>query len=433
MIGINEIGERLSEARTHSDADIEKLAASIREFDWVQPILLTDEKQVIAGWARIQAAERLGQHEVPALRLTDLTEEEAKAYAIADNKHAENASWDKTRLAMELKATLNMSASFSVEALGFSDSTFKMMTSAAVDTGALAERLDAAMLAGPAVSRAGDLWILGRHRIKCGDAKVFADLDKLMGEKMARMVFTDPPYNVPVHGHVSGNGAVRHAEFAEAAGEMSPDEFRGFLSGVLSNVEEFSLDGSLHYVCMDWRGLSTLLDVGEMVFDALMNMAVWVKPNGGMGSFYRSQHELIPIFKKGGAAHVNNVQLGAGGRNRTNVWKYAPPANALKLKNPHLKIHPTVKPTEMIRDAIFDATHAGDIVLDVFLGSGSTLLAAEHADRRCFGLEIEPRYVDLAIRRWQAFTGEPAKLEGSGKTFRELEAERAEIAEAGDE
>jgi DNA modification methylase len=267
------------------------------------------------------------------------------------------------------------------------------------------------------VSRAGDLWCLGRHRIGCGDARDGACLEAVMAARRAQMVLTDPPYNVPITGHVCGNGAAQHPEFAMASGEMSEAEFEALLSAVLVNLLGVSDSTALHYVFMDWRHIRTLLTVGEAHYAALLNLCVWAKTNGGMGSLYRSQHELIAVLKVGTGPHVNNVQLGRHGRNRTNVWT-CPGVNSFgEGRNEALAMHPTVKPVALLADAILDVTHRGDVVLDPFLGSGSTLMAAERTARACCGLELEPRYVDVALRRWMAATGEPPRLAPSGEPF----------------
>ncbi len=429
MIPIDEIGDPVSMARAHSEADIARLAESLKAFGWTRPVLLDAANNVIAGNAVIAAARRLGMDTVPALRLSDLSEDEAALYAIADNKHAENACWDKPQLAIELKTSVSLNATISLRAIGYDIAPYEGLLRSQEAGSSKADRIDAAMLAGPSVARFGEVWALGSHRILCGEATDGAGVTAFLNGEAPQMIFTDPPYNVPIDGHVSGNGAVKHASFANGAGEMSDQEFWKFLYGSFKTTYDLSKPGALIYVCMDWRGLSALWEISKTgAFGERFNMAVWVKPNGGMGSMYRSQHEHVVIFKKPGAAHVNNIQLGRNGRNRTNVWEYAPIANAAKVKDPKLRIHPTMKPVAMVEDAILDATHPKDVVVDMFLGSGTALLAAEGVGRRCFGVEIDPMYVDLAIRRWQALTGRAAVLESSGRTFGDLEAARAPAA-----
>ena len=250
----------------------------------------------------------------------------------------------------------------------------------------------------------------------------------LMADDRAAAVFTDPPYNVPIKGHVSGLGAIQHREFAMASGEMDRRGFTEFLAQACVLLARYSRDGSLHYLCMDWRHLRELLDATEPVYSELKNLCVWAKDNAGMGSLYRSQHELVFVFKQGRSRHRNNVQLGKHGRDRTNLWSY-PGARTLSRTSDEgnlLALHPTVKPVRLVADALLDCTARGDIVLDPFLGSGTTLLAAERVGRVCRGLEIDPLYADTAIRRWQAHTGDEARHAESGRSFDEIAAEAAE-------
>jgi DNA modification methylase len=272
------------------------------------------------------------------------------------------------------------------------------------------------------ITQPGDLWLLGKHRVLCGNALHEAFYRELLASKRASAVFSDPPYNVKIDGHATGNGSTRHREFAMASGEMSEVEFVSFLNNSLRLLAKYSAASSVHYLCMDWRHFGELLAAGRQHYDEFLNLCVWVKDNGGMGSFYRSQHELVLVFRKG-RNHRNNIQLGQFGRNRTNVWRY-PGIHSLSKEGSEgnlLELHPTVKPVAMVADAILDCTARGEIVLDAFLGSGTTLMAAERVGRICHGLEIDPLYVDVAIRRWQKFTGDSAVHAAMGKQFEELE------------
>ena len=285
--------------------------------------------------------------------------------------------------------------------------------------------------AGPPVSKPGDLWLLGRNRLLCGSALDTAAFTALMRQERATMVFADPPYNVEIDGHASGLGAIHHRPFPMASGEMDKAEFTAFLAQACRNLPAFSAAGSLHYICMDWRHLDELLAAGADAYGELKNICVWVKANAGMGSLYRSQHELVLVFKQHGGAHRNNVQLGQFGRNRSNVWQY-PGANSFSRAGAEgnlLALHPTVKPVAMVADAILDCSARGDIVLDAFLGSGTTVIAAERTGRRCRALELDPAYVDTAIRRWQVLTGEKAYKASNGCRFDDL-ADEAEAANA---
>lgn len=263
--------------------------------------------------------------------------------------------------------------------------------------------------------------------IICGDATDPEVYRTLMGEDRAQMVFTDRPYNVPVNGHICGLGKVQHDEFVMASGEMSEQEFTRFLTTVTTNMASFSTDGSIHYICMDWRHIGELLAAGRASYAELKNLVVWNKDNGGMGAFYRSKHELVFVFKKGSAAHLNNFSLGQHGRYRTNVWDYAG-VNSLKAdRDEELAMHPTVKPVAMVADAIRDCSKRGGIVLDAFSGSGTTIMAAEQTRRRCRAIELDPRYVDVGIRRWQAETGGTAVLAKSRGSFDDCAALASEL------
>ena len=352
---------------------------------------------------------------------------------IADNRLTEIATWDDRLLAQQLKELSLLGLDFSLELTGFEMPEIDLRIAALDDPPEADDPADVLpeAAAGSPVSQIGDLWVLGRHRVFCGNALDPAAFAALMAAERAAMVFTDPPYNVPIDGHASGLGAIHHRPFPMASGEMDKTEFTVFLGQTFRNLAGFSIDGSLHYVCMDWRHLEELLAAGLGVYGELKNLCVWIKHNGGMGSFYRSQHELVFVFKLGCGSHRNNVQLGQFGRNRSNVWNY-PGANSFARCSEEgnlLALHPTVKPVAMVADAIVDCSARGEIVLDAFLGSGTTLIAAERTGRRCCGMELDPGYVDTIIRRWQALTGGSAHHAASGRSFDDL-SDGAEAANA---
>ncbi len=399
-------------ARTHSKKQIKQIAASIAQFGFNNPILIDDENVVIAGHGRLEAAKHLGWGKVPTLRLSHLSDAEKRAYILADNKIALNAGWDGELLAIELEelSELTIEDSFDIEITGFETGEIDIVLddhqepapSNADDT--IPEPLDRS------ISRRGDLWVLGRHRLLCGDARDLDTCGRLFDGERAQLVMTDPPYNVRVQGHVGGRGKTMHKEFPFASGEMSDAEFETFLTESLRVMIAYALDGTLLYVFMDWRHIELLLKVGRALELELKNVCVWNKTSPGQGSFYRSAHELVVVLLKPGASSTNNVQLGKFGRNRSNVWTF-PGVNTFTTgKGDDLALHPTVKPVSMIAEAIKDASKRGQIVFDPFLGSGTTLLAAEKTGRRCYGIEYEPGYVDTAIRRWQQMTGKDAVL-----------------------
>lgn len=417
-------------ARTHSKHQIRQIAKSIQEFGWTNPILVDAEQQIVAGHGRVEAAKLLGIKEVPTIRLDRLTKEQIRAYVIADNKLAENAGWDREMLAIELGSLLAIeNLDFDVTITGFEVPEIDLLLQDDKQSPAAEDELPAISTDQVPVTQVGDLWQLGKHRIFCGNSLSADSFEKLLGANHAAAVFTDPPYNVKIDGHATGNGAIKHREFEMASGEMTETEFTQFLNQSLCLLAQFSVANSVHYLCIDWRHAGELLAAGRQNYDEFLNLCVWVKDNGGMGSFYRSQHELVFVFGKG-ATHRNNILLGKFGRYRTNVWQY-PGIQTLSKQSEEgnlLALHPTVKPVAMVVDAILDCTVHGEIVLDAFLGSGTTLMAAERVGRVARGIEIDPLYVDVAIRRWQKFTGGEAVHSATGKRFGEIEAAQKEIA-----
>ena len=426
---ITELTLNPNNPRIHTPKQIHQLARSIATFGFTVPILVTGQDQVIAGHGRLLAAKELGIIHVPTICLEHLTERQIQAYVIADNKLAENATWNEKLLAEQFKALSLVKLDFSLEITGFDmgeiDLLIEGLSPLTDDDGDPADALPND-LSEHVVTHPGDLWILDNHRIYCGSALDAEAYAVLMNSKQASMIFTDPPYNVPIEGHASGLGSFHHKEFVMACGEMDPDTFTQFLTNALTNLAHHSAPGSLHYVCMDWRHIGELYAAGQTVYTELKNLCIWVKDNGGMGSLYRSQHELIFVFKNGTASHQNHVQLGQFGRYRSNVWNY-PGVNSFGRTTEEgnlLALHPTIKPVALVADAILDCSSRGDIVLDAFLGSGSTVMAGERTGRICYGIEIDPVYVDTAIRRWQTYTGQTAVHSESGQTFNGLEAER---------
>lgn len=408
--------------RTHSKKHIRQIADSIEKFGWTNPVLADVDNRIIAGHGRVEAAKLLSMPSVPVLGIEGLSEAEIRAYVIADNKLAENAGWDRELLAIELQGLLEMDLDFDVTITGFETAEIDLLIGdlgeGEDDDADLFPEIDTSL---PIVTQPGDLWQVGRHRLLCADATQPDSLELLMGGELAEMAFTDPPYNVPINGHVSGLGVVKHEEFAMASGEMTEAEFVDFLKTVLGSMAAHSRDGSIHFVCVDWRHVAELLTAGRHVYRELKNICVWAKTNGGMGSLYRSAHEFIAVFKHGTAPHTNNVELGRHGRYRTNVWSYLGMNSFGAERDEALKAHPTVKPVALVLDAILDCSNRNGIILDPFVGSGTTLVAAERSGRRGFGLELEPRYVDVALRRFQEFSGvEPLHVE-SGLTFKERE------------
>ena len=419
MVAINDIAAHPNNARKHPANQLKQLEKSIANFGNNTPIIIDEDNTILCGHARFAALKKLGHTEIPTVSVGHLNDDQKRAYMIADNKIADNAMWDDDLLRVELNYLAQIEVDVDVDLTGFSMGEIDILLGA--DEQAEPEDPPPSPPAlENAVTQPGDIWQLGPHKVICGDCRSEYIINTLMDRQLAQMVITDPPYNVKINGHVSGLGSVRHDEFAMASGEMNSDEFAEFLFFALLQLQRASTKGALLYVFMDWRHQFELLIARQKLQIPILNMCVWVKNNGGMGSFYRSQHELVYIFKHGDGLFTNNVELGKHGRYRTNVWNY-PGVNSFgEGRDEALAMHPTVKPVAMIADAILDATNRGDIVLDGFLGSGTTLLAAEQTGRICYGVEIDPRYVDVAVRRWEAATGEVAIHEQSTVTFEDV-------------
>lgn len=425
---IDKIQPRANNPRTHSEKQLKLLVDSLRQFGFTNPILIDEHRRILAGHGRLKAARRLGMDAVPTICLRDMTEAEIRAYVIADNRIAEQAGWDRDLLAIEFQYLTDLDLDFDVSLTGFEMAEIDLII------GDFDDRDDAdsddevdVPLDTPAVTQLGDLWILGgKHRLYCGDATNPESYSHALGGKAAEMVFTDPPYNVPIDGHVSGLGKHRHREFAMASGEMSKDAFTDFLATVFRNLVEHSADGSIHFVCMDWRHMGEVLESSAEAYTELKNLCVWNKTNAGMGSLYRSQHELVFVLKSGTGAHINNVELGRHGRYRTNIWTYAGANSFGRTRDDDLADHPTVKPVAMIEDAILDCSRRRGTILDPFCGSGSTLLAAARTGRVGVGIELDPTYCDVILRRMQAKANLAAVHAETGRTFDDLSAARRE-------
>lgn len=422
--------ENVRNARTHSRRQINQIASSIREFGFVSPILIDEHDRLIAGHGRLEAARKLALATVPAIRLCDLTEPQKRALALADNKLAENAGWNVQLLAEELEYLTNVEIDFDVSITGFENAETDGLIDGARKADALSEAPIPDLPETSVVDR-GDVWLLGHNRLLCGDATDAADIERLMDGRRAQMVFIDPPYNVPIAGHASGLGKKKHRDFIEASGEMSEAQFVDFLTAAFTNLCRQSVDGSIHYVCMDWRHFYEAITAGRHAYDELKNLCVWNKSNGGMGSLYRSKHELVLVFKNGSAQHINNIELGRFGRYRTNVWEYTGASSLGEGRAEALAMHPTVKPLALVADAIQDCSRRNGIILDCFSGSGTTIIAAERTGRRAYAMDLDPRYVETAIRRWQEETGEVARHAETGLTLFEIEA-RHKIGSTGE-
>lgn len=412
--------------RTHSNKQISKLMASIRTFGFTVAVLTDEHGTILSGHGRVEAAISLGLKTIPVRMISGLTEAQKRAYVIADNKIADQSKWDMESLKSELNMLID--TDIKIELTAFDTAEIDVI----LDDSPEPESNDPDNLQpedilheADTATRPGDLWILGNHRLLCGNSLEAASYELLLKGVPVQLIVTDPPYNVPIKGYVCGSGKVKHKEFAMASGEMSQSEFTAFLSSMFSHLHGVMQDGAILFSFMDHRHIREILDAAQPIFGEHRQLCIWAKDNGGMGTFYRSQHELVFVFKKGDAPHINNFELGQHGRYRTNVWNY-PGVNTFKGKGYELlAMHPTVKPVSLIADAIRDCSHRKGIVLDPFAGSGTILIAAERTGRHARAIELDPQYVDVAINRWQRVTGKQAVLVSTGQTWEQVRHERS--------
>jgi len=408
--------------RKHPRSKIERFKLVIKEIGFILAVITDEAGKVIVGVARVQAARELGLASIPTMPQSSMTPAQVKRIRLAENKMQEGSAWDEVIQAADLKFLTDQG--YDGLNLGFETAELDALLSS--PTSSINEDADVLMPPEPedTVTVLGDLWIVGDHRVLCADSREEEALTQLMSEETAAVCLTDPPYNVPIKGHVSGNGAAQHEEFAMGVGEFTREQFFAFLLLILSCMTKWVKPGGLVYVFMDWRSIDILMAAARSLGLKHVNTCVWSKTNAGMGSFYRSQHEFIGVFVKPGGRSTNNIQLGKHGRNRSNVWQCAG-ANAFgQTRDADLAAHPTVKPTELLENVLKDCTKRGEIVLDVFGGSGATMLAAERCGRKAHLIEIDPRYVDVALNRMRrVFEIEPV-LASTGQSFDQVAAER---------
>lgn len=409
--------------RVHSKKQVAEIARSIRAFKFTNPILIDEDGVIIAGHGRLLAAKSIRMEQVPTITIAGLSADEKVALRIADNKLALGSAWDGDLLSKQLTMLAATDLKFDIKLTGFSGPEIDQAVRRSQG------KLDDAPpreWAPPVAVKRGDIWLLGRHRVACGDCRDQELMTRLMDGQQADAAFLDPPYNVPISGFAVGRGT--HAEFAEAVGEMTPAQFVEFLRTTLGAAVGVTRSGGVHYVAMDWRHLEELFAAAHGLYGKQLNLCVWNKSNAGMGSLYRSKHELISVYRVGDAPHFNAVELGRHGRNRTNVWDYSSVNSFSKARSSDLKLHPTVKPVQMVADAFLDVTAPRDTVIDCFLGSGTSLLAAEQIGRAFRGIELDPGYVEVAMDRWARLTCQTPRLETTGKTLEQVQASMVEEA-----
>ena len=409
-------------ARKHSDKQIAQLAASIDTFDNLEPIITDTDRNIVAGHGRWHAAKKLKFPEVPVIRVEFRNEDQKAAFALASNRLGDLSSWDEDLLQEELEALFDSDCGIDITGFSTADLDFAI---APEKPAPVEERVELPGSGIMPVSRSGDIWIAGPHRAGCGDAADTCFVEVVLDGRLAVLVFGDLPYNVPTAGHIqSGKGKHNHRDLAGAFGQLSSAEFTAFMRAIFRNCTRFSTAGSIHYQCMDWRHAREILDAADGVYTEFKQLLVWDKGSGGLGSFYRSQHELIFVFKSGRGKHINNFGLGEKGRYRTNVLAYPGCATFGKGRSEELAAHATVKNSAMVADLLLDCSNRGDLVFDPTLGTGTTLLSAHRTGRQCAGIEIDPIYVDTALRRLTAISGIIPVLEGDGRTFDEVAAAR---------
>ena len=412
-VPIARIAEAKRRVRIKDAVQIQKVAASIAKFGVVVPLIVDQAWHIVHGHTVYEAARTLGLSELPVVILDHLQPHELRLLSIALNRLAETGTWDEEVLRVEVEELIELGEDLVVSGFALAEIDCLLLDD---ESEAAPEPEIKPPLLSTAISQPGDLWRLGEHYLFQGDARASESYGAIMqtGER-ARIVLTDTPYNVPNAGHVTT--LPQHREFAMAAGEMSRDAFAEFLKAWLVASSAHVMDGGLVATFIDWRSVELVLCCGRELGFNLLNLVVWGKANAGQGSFWRSQHELLPIFKKGNAAHLNNIELGRHGRWRSNLWAYPGASTLGSEARDGLTFHPTVKPRAMLEDALLDVSQRGEIVIDPFCGSGSTLLAAETTGRLCRAIEIDGLYCDLTLRRWQELTGQEALLVATGESF----------------
>jgi len=411
--------------RKETPEQLERVMRSIQEFGVMREVIIDTNNVIVAGHLICKAAQKLGLKEIQCRVVSHLTPELIRQFRIADNRLGETGEWDLPELGIEMLelSELNLDLSSS----GFTVQEIDQLIVIGQDVDAPSpsedeepEPYDDAFI----VSRSGDLYRMDDHRLLCGDSLAWVSYQAVLEGTVAQCVFSDPPYNCPIEGNVGGLGKHKHGDFAMAVGEMTDKAFIEFLRGYLEQCKAMTAPGAVIFACMDWRQVDLLMIAGRIVGLERINKAVWNKGSGGMGSLYRSAYEEVVVFCNGKTPTTNNVELGKHGRNRTNVWNYAGANRKGSSASSALAGHPTPKPIELIADALLDVSVKGDRVIDPFMGSGTTLIAAERTGRIAHGIELDPKYVDLAIRRWEKETGRSAVHAETGLTFAELAEER---------
>jgi hypothetical protein len=402
--------------RRHPKKEIDKVRKLLAAHGQVPPILAAPTGEIIF-WEEIWLALKAdGATEVDAVIVTGKSPTELKALQLALNRIPLDAYWDDQNVRNILEELV--SVDFDLDLTGFDAPEIDHYLNLDIPQANVEEDgSDIPPMQARAISAPGIIWAFGEHRVGCGSATDLAFVNRVLGGKTANSSFIDPPYNIKVDGFITGKGRHRHREFVQGSGELSTDEYFALLKDSLLVLKGCCAPTALVYACIDWRHVMEMTVAGHACGMPLYTICVWTKTNGGMGGIYRNAHELVCVFKAGAEQPLDNVELGRHGRNRTNVWSYPGMSSFGKERDELLGSHPTVKPVAMIADALRDVTKRGDVVIDTFLGSGSTLMAAQETGRICCGVELDPLYVDVTIRRWQNATGRDAILFETGERF----------------
>lgn len=412
--------------RAHPRQQIDKLARAIEVAGPLAPVVVSEDYMILSGHARVEAV-RSQSEMIPIVQVFGLSEAQKRAFLLSDNRVGEDARLNRKRLAEQLPelTVLFQEAGFEISDTGFEIAELDGLTVDFSDLNGAGDDVDPGLLQEPLVLRSGDLLQLGDHRLAVGDARDPDLLDRLRAGASIECAFLDVPYNL-AQAELSTRGKVKHPDFAFGAGEMSRAEYVAFLAAALGNAVRVSMSGAVHFVCIDWRHVQDLIEAAKSVYGAYLNLVVWNKTNAGQGGLYRNQHELIGVFRVGEARHRDNVQMGRHGRNRSNVWTYAGANGFGAERLADLAAHPTVKPLQLVADALKDVTRPGAVVLDTFVGSGTTILAGEQVGRHVRAVEIEPRYAQVAVRRWERMTGGTAVCAETGQSLEEMQRVRLE-------
>lgn len=410
-------------ARKSAPEQVERVARSLAALKQCAPILISDDGVIVDGHVVAQAMQKLGENQIWCVTVDHLDENQRELLHVTLNRLSECGEWDVEALGPLLIDLGEIG--FDLGTTGFTIQELDIVMSPSPEA-LVTTAADEEIPAPPSdpVTVLGDLWVLGNHRLLCGDSTDEESFEAVLNGRLADLVFTDCPWNIPIEGFVSGLGKKIHKDFKMAAGEMSDAEFGEFCRQFHAHSTAHLVSGGVFYSCIDWRSVDTVMSAGKAAGLRHINIAVWNKGSGGMGTPYRSAHELVVVFTKGDKLAVNNVELGKHGRDRTNVWSYPGANRKGSSAGKALEHHPTPKPIEMVRDAILDVSLPGALVLDPFMGSGTTLLAAQHCGREACGIELDPAYVDVEVVRWEAMTGEHAIHAVTGLTFAETAAER---------